>query len=151
MPSPQTLARRRLNQAMEKVFHDGDVEEAKETIRECLRATRTIRAGHDAGGHIIYEEVPDYPIRITAGVKIIEWAIGKPISRSIHAEIAAPGAPGSNPTEDILAMMLAAPAETADIVRKIRLAAIEIENAKKAQDGEIDVTPPPTKDDESTS
>jgi hypothetical protein len=124
MATRESIALQNLEAKLVKVFTDGDVEDAKETLRECLMASRTVRKGRDAGGHIIYEEVPDYPIRLTAGVKIIEWAIGKPVSRSVVANVTPPGAGQSNDTAaDLLNLLLAAPDAAADIVAKLQKAA----------------------------
>lgn len=136
MATRESLALQKLEAELVKVFHDGDVEDAKETLRECLRATRTIRNGRDAAGHIIYEEVPDYPIRLTAGVKIIEWAIGKPVSRSVVANVNPPGATNHETTgKQLLDLLLAAPDAAADIVSKLR------EAAKNAIPTEVTATP----------
>lgn len=121
-----------------EVFNEADLHDAKECLRECLLATRRVR-NRDAKGQIYYEDVPDYPIRITAGVKIIEWAVGKPISRSIHAEVPAPGAQqGSNTADGLLDLLLAAPDAAAEIVAKLQEAAAK---AKRAEP--IDLPPDP--------
>lgn len=135
----------RLNVAMVKVFNDGDVEDAKETIRECLMASRTVRDGRDAQGHIIYKEVPDYPIRLTAGIKIIEWAIGKPTSTSIVANVGDGKAQNSPQTTDLLKLMFSMPAESAAILVQLQ------EAAARMKSGEVNVTPSVPQIDKSAS
>jgi hypothetical protein len=139
----------RLGLELVKVFNDGDVEDAKETIRECLMASRTVRAGRDEGGHIIYREVPDYPIRLAAGIKIIEWSIGKPVSRSIVANTVQEEAKKAQAGgDDLLNLLLAAPEEAAAIVAKLQEAA---KKAKNAQPVEITVTPTPPEGEKPSS
>ena len=123
---------------MIKVFQDGDVEEAKETIRECLRASRTVRKGRDAGGHIIYEEVADYPIRLTAGIKILEWAIGKPINRTVTANLTPPGNDEAASKPSLADLVMANAQQTANILSKL------LDEAQRSKDGqpfEVNVTP----------
>lgn len=122
-----------------QVFNDGDIEDAKETLRECLMASRTVRSGRDAKGHITYEEVPDYPIRLAAGIKILEWSIGRPVSRTIVADATNPAAnEEKNVQEELLNLLLAAPEAAADIVQKLQEAA---RKTKKAEPIEVRATP----------
>lgn len=91
MPAREVLSLNQMGAKLAAVFDENDLEAAKNALRDALKATRRMRI-RDAKGQIQYEDVPDYPIRTMAGVKIVEWAVGKPISRSVHAEIPAQGA-----------------------------------------------------------
>jgi hypothetical protein len=121
-----------------QVFNAGDVEDAKETLRRCLMATHSKRTGRDESGKIIYEEVPDYPIQLAAGIKILEWSIGRPVSRTIHAD-ATPKAPveEANAKDELLNMLLAAPEAAQEIIGKLQEAA---RKAKKAEPVNITAT-----------
>lgn len=127
MGSPGSSALQRLQSKLLSAFNEGDYEDALETIRECLRATRTVRAGRDGGGHIIYEEVPDYPIRLMAGLKIVEYTIGKPVSRAIVANVSEPKQVNSVTSgDDLLKLLLADPASAATILQKLQEAALKV-------------------------
>lgn len=58
----------------------GDVERAVEVLRECMNATAVVRSPDvdPSTGQRIYRERPDFPIRLAAAVKVLEWQHGKP-------------------------------------------------------------------------
>lgn len=130
----------KLAAALGPAFQNGDVELAKATIVSCCHATRRVRAGKDASGGYLHEDEPDYTIRLAAAVKIIEWTIGKPIARTINAEIPTGGAGngGDSTGRDLLDLLLAAPDAAVDIVAKLQQAAAK---AKQAEPVEIVVSP----------
>ena len=129
-----TRALAKVESALIRVFNDADVHDAKECLRDCLTASKTIRAGHDKEGHIIYEEVPDYPIRLQAGIKVLEWAVGKPTSTSIIANVDATNTKDGAETADLLKLMFEMPAESAAILLKLQ------EAAARMKSGEVNVT-----------
>lgn len=90
-PGRASAALEHIGSVVCEIFDNGDIQDAKEALKECLQATRTVR-GRSETGQIIYRDLPDYPIRGMAAIKILEWGVGKPISRSVHAELPAPGA-----------------------------------------------------------
>lgn len=128
-----------------KVFNDGDVEDAKETLRRCLMATHSKRTGRDASGKIIYEEVPDYPIQLAAGIKILEWSIGRPVSRTIHADATPPAQNDAEKSKDeLLNLLLGAPGAAAEIVAKLQEAAQKVKRAEPVDVTATESLPPPS-------
>lgn len=133
----------RLSRAMDRVgamlapaFTNDDRDLAKETLRACCGATRRVRE-RNPDGDLIYVDVPDHAVRLAAGVKILEWTVGKPIARSIHAELPDPSRAAASTTgDDLLQLLLAAPDAAADIVSKLQAAA-----AKAKRSEPINVTP----------
>jgi len=83
----------KLSANLAPLFAEEDFELAKKTLVEACRATRRVRAGKDPKtGSYMYDDVPDYPIRVAAACKIVEWVAGKPVARSITANLT----PGAN-------------------------------------------------------
>lgn len=121
-------------------------DEAKLVLAACLRATKRARE-RNPDGDIIYVDIPDNAIRAAVAVKIIEHNIGKPVTRSIVANLTPPGTGAAASTgDDLLQLLLAAPDAAADIVAKLQKAA---EKAKKAVP--VDVTATPTLPEQSQS
>jgi hypothetical protein len=116
-----------LSASVKTVFAPEIEELAKQRIADCLNATKRVRQrGED--GSIIYVDIPDHQLRGAMAVKVIEFNVGKAVSRSIVADVtphAGRNAPGS--IEDgLLALLLANPEESADVVAKLREAAKKV-------------------------
>lgn len=147
MSDRHTRALDKLAVALGPAFESGDIELAKATIVSCCHAKRRVRAGKDPLGGYLHEDEPDYTIRLAAAVKIMEWAIGKPIARSINADVSPGG--GSKGTDstggELLDLLLASPDAAIDILDKLRRA------ASKAKPLEITVSPENNQPPESQS
>ena len=65
---------------LEEKLDDGLFDEALVAVREALGATKTVRKRGPAG--IEYEHVPDFPVRLAAGVAVMQYALGKPVNRT---------------------------------------------------------------------
>jgi hypothetical protein len=88
----------KLGASLAPLFDAEDFETAKKTLIASCHATRRVRAGKDpATGEYRYVDVPDFPTRTVAAVKVLEWCAGKPVARSITANLT----PGDSPqTQD---------------------------------------------------
>lgn len=125
MSDRHTRALDKLAVALGPAFENGDVELAKATIISCCGAKRRVRAGKGPDGGYLYDDEPDYTIRLAAAVKIMEWTIGKPIARTINADVSPTGSgKGGDVTGgDLLELLLASPDAAIDILDKLKRAA----------------------------
>lgn len=109
------------------VFPPEVEERAKAELADALNATRTKRERDDKGV-IHWVEVPDRPMRVAVAVKILEFNVGKPVNRTITADVS----PGSNQSgamtaEDLLQLLCAAPETAAEILAKLKSAAQKVQ------------------------
>jgi hypothetical protein len=128
-----------------KPFSDDVEKEAIEAVGAALRATKRVRQRNN-DGDIIYVDIPDHPLRAAVGIKIIEHNLGKPLQRTINANLPPPGG-GSSTTasDDLLNLLLAAPDAAVEIVAKLQEAA---QKAKRVDPVDVTATeslpqPPP--------
>jgi hypothetical protein len=121
-----------------KVFPDEIEEEAKNALRDGLRAMKNVRQ-RDSGGQIVYVQVPDMTMRVAVAIKILEFNIGKPVNRTITAD-ATPGGRRSDEatSRELLDLFLQNPEDSLAVYEKLREQALK---AKKAIPVEVTVSP----------
>lgn len=121
------------------LFPPGTEDQAKQEIAAMLKATKVKRV-RDEHGVIQWREVPDYPMRYTAAVKILEFNVGKPVNRTITADVS-PGfnQAGASSVDDLFQLLCGAPETAAEILEKLKKAALK---AKRRESVEIPVNPP---------
>lgn len=66
-----------------EIFTLEEAEEARRTLLEGLRATRTKRVGRDPAGLIQYDEVPDYRERRECAALILGYRYGRPVNKLV--------------------------------------------------------------------
>jgi len=122
----------KLSASLAPLFDAEEFELAKQTLVEACRATRRVRAGKDPKtGSYMYDDVPDYPIRVAAACKIVEWVAGKPVARSITANLT-PGAneSGQESSEGFMGSLLADPEARASLRMTLEKLNAAVEKAK---------------------
>jgi hypothetical protein len=67
-------------------FSVEDYELARATIVECCKATRRVRT-RNAEGKIAYADEPDFAVRLAAARTVAEFVSGKPMTRSVVANV----------------------------------------------------------------
>jgi len=140
----------KLSANLAPLFAEEDFELAKKTLVEACRATRRVRAGKDPKtGAYMYDDVPDYPIRVAAACKVVEWVAGKPVARSITANLT-PGASesGQESSEGFMTALMADPEARASLRSTFDKL---VEAAEKAKPMEILVSKPLPESPPSTS
>lgn len=80
-----SVAEQRANALMTPVFSAEVERDAIDAIAAGLKATKRVRVRKD--GHIHYEDIPDTQFRALLGLKVIEHQVGKPIARTITADV----------------------------------------------------------------
>jgi hypothetical protein len=91
-----------------------DGERAWKQLDELSMATRRVRAGKcPQTGAYLYEDVPDYPVRLVATIKKLEYAIGKPVATAVNIN-ANVGSEGEHEILSIQDLLKANPRAIAD-------------------------------------
>jgi hypothetical protein len=65
---------------LEEELEKGLFDDALESVKTALNATRTVRVRTEAG--IGYQQVPDFAVQLAAGVTVLQYALGKPVNRT---------------------------------------------------------------------
>jgi len=137
----------KLSANLAPLFAEEDFELAKKTLVEACRATRRVRGGKDPKtGSYMYDDVPDYAIRVAAACKVVEWVAGKPVSRSITTTV--PSESGQESSEGFMTALMADPEARASLRSTFDKL---VEAAEKAKPMEIVVSKPLPESPPSTS
>jgi hypothetical protein len=74
-----TRATKTIEAAIDPAIKRQDFINAKETLLACSKATRrTNRRANSQAGSRGYRDEPDHAMRLSASIKILEFAVGKP-------------------------------------------------------------------------
>jgi hypothetical protein len=117
---------------------DNDVEAACGALRGGVNATRIVRGERNPAGGYIYREEPDHPIRVAAAKIIIEHTCGKPVTRSVVANV---DATAEVPVEQWLEARMADPSTARSLAESIIRNAELAEKAQKRQTIDVQALP----------
>jgi len=117
--------------AMQELLTHEDAEAARATLLESLQAVRWMRSGPRE-----WSQVPDYAVRSTTAVRVLEWVIGRPVERHLISESSDSGAERPLTVPDLVALVRGNPSLASRILEDIVINAQPVEREVVAQDRE---------------
>lgn len=94
-------------------FTEEDAAEARQVLREGMRATTTARR-RSLEGQMQYVEVPDFPTRAIYAKIVLEHSRGKPTTVTLHANLG--NAQGAETEKTLIARVLEDPVEGRELL-----------------------------------